>query len=639
MASRPETEQGGSAGTGERTALDDSSALRPGETQPHSLASPAAGVPPKAAGLNSWFAELKRRRVVRTLVGYGIASFAVLQIIEPVMHGLHWPETVLSYVVVALAAGFPVVITLAWIFDVKAGRLERTASPTAATGPRGIQLALLFLGLGLFAAAPGLFYYFVVRGISRSPANAPSSSSSANKMNSLVVLPFMNTSGNADAEYLSDGIAEGLINSLSQIRDLRVIARTTAFRYKGKELDFEGLRRQLSVDSVLSGRVQQVGNKLVVQADLVETSSGSQLWGEQYNRPIADALFIQEEITKAITEKLRPRLTREVHDRVARRYTDNSEAYQLYLRGRFFLFKPTKDGLAKSREYFQKAIELDPNYALAYTGLANSYALAPQWTNASSLEGDRLARAAALKALALDDQLAEAHMSLGLVSTVTWDWTDVEKEYKRAIELKPNYASAHNNYGVYLSAMGRTEEALAEHKIALQLDPAWIVPATNIGASYCRLGQYDRGMAAVKDALALDPNFVPAHATLASCYLLQKMYAEAIAALKEARSRDSGSPRILGLLAYADAVSGNREDALGIVEALKSAAETDDDAPLSIAQVFVGLDDREHAFEWLEKAYQRRAWGLRMLKTAFTLDPLRSDPRFKDLLRRVGLPP
>ena len=187
--------------------------------------------------------------------------------------------------------------------------------------------------------------------------------------------------------------------------------------------------------------------------------------------------------------------------------------------------------------------------------------------------------------------------------------------------------------------MGRTEEALAEHKIALQLDPAWIVPATNIGASYCRLGQYDRGMAAVKDALALDPNFVPAHATLASCYLLQKMYAEAIAALKEARSRDSGSPRILGLLAYADAVSGNREDALGIVEALKSAAETDDDAPLSIAQVFVGLDDREHAFEWLEKAYQRRAWGLRMLKTAFTLDPLRSDPRFKDLLRRVGLPP
>jgi len=476
----------------------------------------------------------------------------------------------------------------------------------------------------IIAAAAGGFYLYLHRG-------------SPNKVKSLIILPFVNAAANPDAEYLSDGIADGLINSLSQIPELRVIARTTAFRYKGKELDFEGLRRQLSVDSVLSGRVQQVGNKLVIQADLVDTSSGSQLWGEQYNRPFTDALFIQEDITKAITEKLRPRLAPDVHDRVTRRYTDNSEAYQLYLRGRFFFSKYTKDGLTKSREYFQRAIELDPNYALAYSGLADSYSLGPDMMNEPVSEANPRARQTALKALALDDQLAETHVSLGLVSMDTWDWATAEKAFRRAIELSPNYSRAHNNYGVYLGVMGRLEEALAEVKVAQQLDPANVVTASNIGIQLCLLGQYERGIAAAKDAL--DPNFAETYSFFALCYLKQKMYPEAIAVLKEARSRNLSSTRILGLLGYADAVSGKRDDALGIVEELKSAAQTDDDAFISVAHVFVGLDDKERAFEWLEKAYQRKAHWLRALKTDFIFDPLRSDPRFKDLLRGMGLPP
>ncbi len=298
----------------------------------------------------------------------------------------------------------------------------------------------------------------------------------------------------------------------------------------------KGWGHELSVNGVLSGRLQQVGNTLVIQADLVDTSTGSQLWGEQYNRRLTDALWIQEEITKAIADKRRPRLAPDVHNRVTRRYTDNSDAYQLYLRGQFFLTKRTKEGFTKSRVYFQQAIELDPNYALAYSGLADSYALAPEYTNEPGSEAYPQARRATLKALALDDQLAEAHLSLGLVGVGIWDWTTAEKEAKRAIELSPGLSRAHNNYGVYLRVMGHSEEALAEYKLAQQLDPASAVAANNVGGVCCRLGQYERGIAALKDALALNPNFIPAYDFLAGCYLQQKMYAEAIATLKEARS-------------------------------------------------------------------------------------------------------
>jgi TolB-like protein/Tfp pilus assembly protein PilF len=461
---------------------------------------------------------------------------------------------------------------------------------------------------------------------------------SANRVKSLLVLPFVNVTANPDAEYLSDGIADGLINSFSQIPELRVIARPTAFRYKGKEVDFQSLGRQLTVDGVLWGRVQQVGNTLVIQADLVDTSTGSQLWGEQYNRPLTEALKIQEEITKAIAERLRPRLAPEVRNRVTRRYTDNSQAFELYLRGRFFFSKYTRAGLSKSREYFQQAIELDPNYALAYSGLADSYALR-EYTGERAEEALPKAKQAALKALALDDELAEAHVSFGLVSIASLEWSTAEKEFKRAIELSPNYSRAHHNYAVLLGALGRRQESFAQMQLAQQLDPANAATMNTVGGQYCVLGQYERGTKVLKEALALEPNLVSTYIYLAGCYLQQKMYPEAIAMLTEAQSRNLQSPRILGALAYAYAVSGRRDDALKIVEQLKPAAETDDNAVITIASVFIGLDDKNRAFEWLEKAYQGRAQWLRYLKTNFVFDPLRSDPRFKDLLRRLGLPP
>jgi len=457
------------------------------------------------------------------------------------------------------------------------------------------------------------------------------------RVRSLLVLPFVNATANPDTEYLSDGIADGLINSLSRIPELRVIARPTAFRYKDKELDFQKVRQQLSVDGVLSGRVQQVDDTLVIQADLVDTSTTSQLWGEQYTRPLTEALRIQEEITKAIAEKLRPQLAPQVQNRVTRAHTDNSDAYQLFLRGKFVSNKYTREGIIKSREYFQRAIELDPNFALAYAALAGVYALRDV-TNEPASEVSLQARQAALKALALDDQLAEAHMSMGLVSTADWDWVTAEKEFKRAIELNPNYVGAHGNYGLHWAVMGRPDKALVEYKLAQRLDPANPVVASNIAINSCRLGQYEAGIAAAKDALALDPNHTMAYVHLSNCYAMQKKYPEAIAAIKEVQGSNAGTPRILGALAFVYAASGARDKALKIVERLKPVAEANAEIAVRLGQVFIALGDMDSAFEWLEKAYQRRAPLLRTLKADFFYDSVRSDPRFKDLLRRMGLP-
>jgi serine/threonine-protein kinase len=510
-------------------------------------------------------------------------------------------------------------------------RLDKPVPSSPATPSafhsRAVRRSLVAALIGaIVAVGVGGLYLFLQRG-------------SPNKLRSLIVLPFVNVTANPDAEYLSDGIADGLINSLTQVPELRVIARTTAFRYKGKELDFRTLGSKLSVDGVLSGRVRQVGNTLVIQADLVDVKTGAQLWGEQYNRPLTDALRIQEELTRAITEKLRPRLAADVQNRVTRRYTDNSEAYHEYLRGQFLYSKHSKAGILKSREYFRRAIELDPNYALAYAGLAHSYVLARPYTQESFDEVYPQARQAALKALALDNNLAEVHVTFGLVSRVGWDWASEEKEYRRAIELNPNYVGAHHNYGGHLTTMGRFEEALAEIKLAQHLDPSNILTLGSVADISCMLQQYERGIAAAKDALALDPTYVTGYQNLGTCYLRQHKYSEAIATLKEAEALDVKSPRILGVLGAAFALSGNRNDALKIVEELKLAPETDDDALVRLAQVYAALDYRNSAFEWLEKAYQRRAYWLISLKFDCAYDPLRSDPRFKDLLRRMGLPP
>jgi TolB-like protein/Tfp pilus assembly protein PilF len=455
----------------------------------------------------------------------------------------------------------------------------------------------------------------------------------AGRVKSLVVLPFINASPNADAEYLSDGIADGLINSLSQIPELRVIARTTAFRFKGKEADFQRLGRELSVDAVLTGRLQQVGDTLVIQADLVSLGTGSELWGDRYNRKLTDVLSVQEEITHAISQKLRPRLTADEQRPLKKHYSDNPEAYQLYLRGRYFWNKRNEEGLTRAIDYFQKAIELEPSFALAYAGLADSYTL--QAFYGFTKDGYAKGETAARKALALDDELAEAHATLAFIAGVRWDWVNAEKGFKRAIALNPNYATAHHWYGNYLRFIAHREEALAELKRAQQLDPLSKAITNGLGMALYDMGLNDGAIAAFKDALEMSPGDAVPNAWLALCYVKKNMYQEAISRSREALALSNKKAPYEAALATIYALTGNRDDALTILNELKTREAEDLEGP--IAQVYVALNDKESAFKWLEIAYQRRSKELFWLKGS-AYEPLRADPRYADLVRRIGFP-
>ena len=460
-------------------------------------------------------------------------------------------------------------------------------------------------------------------------------------IDSLAVLPFVNVSADPNTEYLSDGISESIINSLSQLPNLRVIARSTVFRYKGKEPDPQKVGQDLRVRAVLSGRLLQRGDTLILQAELMDVAKGSQLWGGQYNRKAADAFALQEELSKDISEKLRRRLTGEEKKRLTKRYTENTEAYQLYLKGRYYWNKRTEEGFKKGIEYFQQAIEKDPNYALAYAGLADSYALAGMpLSPMSPSERMAKAKAAALKALEIDDTIAAAHTSLAYIEhRFDWDWRGAEKEFKRAIELNPNYATAHQWYAFFLATMGRMDEAIAEAKLAQQIDPLSLVMNAALGRVYHFARQYDRAIDQFRKTIEMDPNFASAHFDIAESYVEKRMYAEAIAEYQKGLAISGRNLTYLSELGWAHARAGNTPEAMKILNQLEEISRQSYVPPFAFAFIYIGLGDKDHAFTWLEKDYEQRDNPMVFLKAEPIFDPLHSDPRFQDLLRRIGLPP
>ncbi|MFY9584112.1 MAG: tetratricopeptide repeat protein [Candidatus Acidiferrales bacterium] len=460
-------------------------------------------------------------------------------------------------------------------------------------------------------------------------------------IDSVAVLPFVNVSADPNTEYLSDGITESLINSLSRLPNLRVISRNSAFRYKGRDRDPRAAARELGVHAVLTGRVVQRGDSLSVSAELVDTRDDRQLWGEQYNRKLADILGVQEEISREISEKLRLRLTGEEKVRMAKRPTENIEAYQLYLKGRYYWNKRTEEGFKKGIDYFQQAIEKDPNYALAYAGLADSYALAGMpLSPMSPSERMAKAKAAALKALEIDDTIAAAHSSLAYIEhRFDWDWRGAEKEFKRAIELNPNYATAHQWYAFFLATMGRMDEAIAEAKLAQQIDPLSLVMNAALGRVYHFARQYDRAIDQFRKTIEMDPNFASAHFDIAASYVEKRMYTEAIAEYQKVLAISGRNLTYLSELGWAHARAGNTLEAMKILNQLKEISRQSYVPPFAFAFIYIGLGDKDHAFTWLEKDYEQRDNTMVFLKAEPIFDPLRSDPRFADLLRRIGLPP
>jgi serine/threonine-protein kinase len=461
-------------------------------------------------------------------------------------------------------------------------------------------------------------------------------SGGAGPIDSIAVLPFANTSKDPNIEYLSDGLTESLISSLSQVSSLRVISRSAIVRYKDREVDAQTAGAELKVRAILKGGVRQLGDQLVISVELVDAGDNHQIWGEQYVRKFNDVLVVQREIVKEVSGNLRLKLSTAEQQNLTKRQTENPEAYGLYLKGRYYANRLTQEGFEKGIESITRAIELDPNYALAYVGLSNCYFQAVDLSMAPR-EGMPKAKAAVLKAITLDDTLAEAHVGLAnILWQYDWDWPAAEREFKRAIELNPNAADSHIWYGFYLAVTGRFDESVAEEKRSQELDPLEVFAFVQMSVTLQFARRYDQAADQARQAIKMDPNFWLPHVILGRAYEQKGRLPEAIAEYEKARQIDANTPEILMDLGRAYAVAGKRAEAERILAELKARTKTGYVSPFHIAMVYIGLGDKDQALAALEEAYQARSWYMTWLKVAPEFDSIRSDPRFANLAQRVG---
>jgi TolB-like protein/tetratricopeptide (TPR) repeat protein len=467
--------------------------------------------------------------------------------------------------------------------------------------------------------------------LGRSPAAPP-----GGPIDSVAALPFVNVSGEADAEYLSDGITESLINQLTRLPGIRVASRSSAFRFKGDDIDLQEAGSALNVRAVITGRVGQRGDTLVVGAELVDLATDSQLWGEQYNRKMSDIFIIQEEIARAIVDRLQVKLTGEQEEELVRRPTDNSEAYQFYLRGRHQWNKRTNDGIRRGLEYFQQAIEEDPGFALAHAGVADSYAVGGGiFLELPPRQSRPRARAAAMKAIELDESLAEAHTTLAdCLFYYDWDWEGAEREFKRAIELNPNYATAYQWYSEFLGAALRHDEAIAMARRAQEIDPLSLIITVSLGRALWVAGRHDEAIAENRKALDIDPEFSPAWFDLWESYRTLGRWDEAIDAMS----------RALRLVGETDAAERLEETyrtagAEGIERLAMQEYESRGDAgAFDLAEYYAEKGDADRAFAQLETAMEYRAGDFAWLRWNPSFDSLRFDPRFRKIMEKLDFP-
>lgn len=459
----------------------------------------------------------------------------------------------------------------------------------------------------------------------------------AKTINSLVVLPFTNASGDPGTDYLSEGITEAIINHLSQLAQLRVVPRNTAFRYKTQGADTASLRRELGVDAVVTGRVVQRGESLVVSSELVDLESEAQLWGERYNRQPSEIFSVQEEIAAQVAEALRLKLTGEEKQLLARQHTQNREAYLLYLKGRYHWARRTGESLKRALPYFQQAIQEDPGYALAYAGLAEGYILLTWFNALTPKEGIERAKAAALKAVEIDLELAHGYTVLGFVSASDRDWKNAESAFRQAIHLDPGNSLAHSWYALYLTAMGRSGEAIAAICRAQQIDPLSLALHHHAAWVYCHARRYDDAITYCREALEMEPNFPLCALWLGVACTEKGMHEEALTSTQKVW--ESGLMDIaIGFHGHACARAGRRSEAEDLLQQLMKPGQPFYVDPYHVSVIQAGLGELQCAIDSLEKAYQERSLFLSCwIKCDPRLDPLRADPRFNDLLRRLGL--
>jgi TolB-like protein/tetratricopeptide (TPR) repeat protein len=454
---------------------------------------------------------------------------------------------------------------------------------------------------------------------------------------SVAVLPFTGSSSDPGMDFLREGISEGITDALSQTPNLKVMASSSVFRYKGKENDPQQAGRDLRVDAILTGRMVQSGDTLAVNAELVNVADGSQIWGERYSEKLANVSALQQEIVRDVSDKLSLRLSGEQHQRLERRPTEDPEAYQFYTQGRHEMDKFTDAGWKKALEFFQRAIGKDPSYAAAYAGLADAYGILGSVSDLPSREAYEKARAAADRAIALDDGLADAHASLGYVDWFTWEFGAADRELRRALELNPNLAIARLYYSRYLESLGRFSEAENELGRAQELDPLSLQVMYDAGQPFYYRRQYDNAIAQWHKVLEIDPNYATAHLDMSDAYFAKGEYA---AAVQEGSQYfiTSGYPAVAAEFKQAYAKSGYRGALQNRISRQSDPGTLEFYFPWQVALDHTRLGDKEKAFAWLEKCYAERTGLMVFLRVEPALENLHSDPRFADLVRRVGFP-
>ena len=484
---------------------------------------------------------------------------------------------------------------------------------------------------GLVIVAVGLLSLYFLTGSKASDKDAASE-----PIDSIAVLPFENAAQDANAEYLSDGITESLINRLSLLSNLKVASRSAAFRYKGKEQDAQKIGSELNVRSVLTGSVKQVGSQLVINVSLDDALSDRHIWGEQYVREFSDILNLQNEIAQDVTASLRLKLTQPEQEQLSKHETNSSEAYDLYLKGQYEWKKHTLDDLQKGIVYYNQALEKDPNFALAYAGIATCYTVLGN-NYLPPHEAYQKAEDYAAKALAIDGTLADAHSAMGAVRLYyDWNWPEAKKELKQAQTLNPNDGDAHLLYGDYLDAMGRFDEAKSETARAKDIDPLSVMFNTNSGIAFYYARQYDEAIDRLNNTIDLEPRFVNAYVYLGQAYEQKGAYDKAIETFEKGISNSERHPLLISSLGHTYALAGEQDKAKKALAELIEISKQHYVSPYLMAVVYAGLGDKEQTLTWLEKGYKDRSFLMIWLKVEPQFDPLRGDPRFNDLLKRIG---
>lgn len=580
----------------------------------------------------NFFAELKRRNVFRAGAFYAACAWLLVQVATQVFPFFHISEWVVRWIIVVAVIGFPVWLALAWFYEWTAQGLQRESdSPTPLSpGSRASRRNVDRWIVVMLAAAVVLLLAdkFLFRDQPAKAASAPEKS--------IAVLPFDNLSRDPDNAYFVEGIQDEILTRLAKIADLKVIARSSTLRFQNKG-DLPQIAQQLGVAHLLEGSVQKVSDQVRVNVQLIKAANEAHLWAEVYDRKLTDIFAVESEIAKTIADTLQAKLTGSEQQIIAARPTENTEAHQLYLKGRFFWNKRTGNDLKKSIDYFEQAIAADPNYGLAYAGLADGYVLLPGYTAGTPREYYPKARTAAKKALELDDTLAEAHTTLAMaIWYYDFNFAQANKEFERAIELNSNYATAHQQYGNNtLSALGRFDEAIAEGKRAVALDPLSSVINSDLGVDYLWARRYDEAVAQFRKLLEMDPGYYFGHYALGQALEAKGSRDEAIAEYEKARALND-DPSVLGVLAHAYALSGNRAEAIKIVEQMKALTKERYVSAYSLGLAHVGLGDKEEALRWLQKAYDDHAGAdIGWIRVDPMLDPLRGDPRFEALAEKL----